>query len=519
MAGDPGAIPGINWTQVTPAERARLQGLIEHYRKKPHPFTACVRDNEKRFGPDRVKRICAVLKDLIEGGTDWRKGGKRSMEDAGRPLDAEETRALIEMAEGIRESEGRSYAFVEGLHPRNPVGPGGGRFKKKDGAAKPTERRKTIRWGGHVHTKESLLARLKQTGVPVEAWAWKHKAAARSLGIPVPATMPTAALRRLQHVVRRASDVASRTKAKPKGKPVPMGAERVLSEDEAREFAFDESKVRREAKGTRVGGRFAKKFDLLARADAKRAAAGDNVIHARDDEATSAALNAGELRRAGPTVMVDVGQPRLPVEITPKGRESLRKMRVENRNAADRANLRLSPEAKVSRVVARNARERQRPTTPKASKADVTKGSRWKSPTGATVTVTDVRPEQGDLVYRKDGANVSQRTAISGFLRSYRPAGSDPLSGGGPSQGSSATRAFLTRDELSAAVDGGDVDRIERAIAATESVRRRLQRERRASTDPSERGRTSIAVEGLADEIARMKLALPAAKAARRLRS
>jgi hypothetical protein len=137
---DVGAVPGINWTQVTPEERKKLQGLIEHYRKKPHPFTACVRDNTKRFGHERATRICAVLKDLIHGGTGWRKGGKRKMTEAADVLTAEETRALIEQAEAIieesdklRRMEEREYArFDPRLHPRHARGTSqGGKFAKK----------------------------------------------------------------------------------------------------------------------------------------------------------------------------------------------------------------------------------------------------------------------------------------------------------------------------------------------------------------------------------------------------
>ena len=51
-----------------------ISNLIRHYMKKPHPFTACVRDNRKRFGP-RTEAICAGLKDLATGTHSWRKGG------------------------------------------------------------------------------------------------------------------------------------------------------------------------------------------------------------------------------------------------------------------------------------------------------------------------------------------------------------------------------------------------------------------------------------------------------------
>jgi hypothetical protein len=50
-----------------PAAREKLKPLIEHYMSKPHPFTSCVRDNEKRFGKDRAERICATLKRMGQG--------------------------------------------------------------------------------------------------------------------------------------------------------------------------------------------------------------------------------------------------------------------------------------------------------------------------------------------------------------------------------------------------------------------------------------------------------------------
>ena len=57
---------------ASPADRAKLRGLLAHYRKKKHPFRACVRDNTKRFGKDGAERICATLKDIIEGNPYWR---------------------------------------------------------------------------------------------------------------------------------------------------------------------------------------------------------------------------------------------------------------------------------------------------------------------------------------------------------------------------------------------------------------------------------------------------------------
>lgn len=82
--------PGTNWKQVTPKARKQLGGILAHYRKMARPFTACVRDNRKRFG-DRAERVCAVVKDLNERSTKWRKGGKKKLSE----LSDDELGALI----------------------------------------------------------------------------------------------------------------------------------------------------------------------------------------------------------------------------------------------------------------------------------------------------------------------------------------------------------------------------------------------------------------------------------------
>ena len=61
---------------VTAADKKKLRPLMRHYAKMKHPFTACVRDNRKRFGA-RTEEYCAVLKDLIVGNTKWRGKGKK----------------------------------------------------------------------------------------------------------------------------------------------------------------------------------------------------------------------------------------------------------------------------------------------------------------------------------------------------------------------------------------------------------------------------------------------------------
>lgn len=61
---------------VSPADKKKLRPLLRHYAKMKHPFTACVRDNRKRFGT-HTEEYCAVLKDLITGTTKWRGKGKK----------------------------------------------------------------------------------------------------------------------------------------------------------------------------------------------------------------------------------------------------------------------------------------------------------------------------------------------------------------------------------------------------------------------------------------------------------
>lgn len=63
---------------VSPADKKKLSGLLKHYAKKAHPFSACKRDQVKHgLSPEHANRRCAVLKDIIRGNTKWRKGGKK----------------------------------------------------------------------------------------------------------------------------------------------------------------------------------------------------------------------------------------------------------------------------------------------------------------------------------------------------------------------------------------------------------------------------------------------------------
>jgi hypothetical protein len=111
--------PGTDIARNQAAARGPLRHLIAFYMKKPHPFTACVRDNTKRFGPDRAKRVCAVLKDLGEGTTKWRSGGKKMMKAEDVSDELVETWALalgsvgvthddiVFLAKALEDTEGR----------------------------------------------------------------------------------------------------------------------------------------------------------------------------------------------------------------------------------------------------------------------------------------------------------------------------------------------------------------------------------------------------------------------------
>lgn len=78
-----------NADRVGPDARKHLKGILNHYRPMAHPWTACVRDNTKRFGPEGAKKVCSVLTDLEKGTTKWRKGG-------GKKMHASEDMAVLE---------------------------------------------------------------------------------------------------------------------------------------------------------------------------------------------------------------------------------------------------------------------------------------------------------------------------------------------------------------------------------------------------------------------------------------
>lgn len=120
--------PGTNWKQVGPAAKKKLGGILGKYAKSAHPFTDCVKDNTKRFGPEGAKKVCAVDKDLIRKSTNWRKGGKSveaellaMVEKAELRLEAVDTtlgdgavQAIVQASELVRESEqGSAAALVD----------------------------------------------------------------------------------------------------------------------------------------------------------------------------------------------------------------------------------------------------------------------------------------------------------------------------------------------------------------------------------------------------------------------
>ncbi len=65
-----------------PRKMAYLRPLLKHFAKSQHPFTDCVKGVMKHYGPGRSERICAVLKDILRQGVNWRGHPER---DHGSP--------------------------------------------------------------------------------------------------------------------------------------------------------------------------------------------------------------------------------------------------------------------------------------------------------------------------------------------------------------------------------------------------------------------------------------------------
>ena len=108
--------PGINWLQVSPDARKRINPIVQHYRKSAHPFSECVRDNTKRFGPERAKRVCAVVKDMGQGRTTWRKGGGKVAEELAALAAAGVAR--LEVVESTLGADAVRALIVEALEAR-----------------------------------------------------------------------------------------------------------------------------------------------------------------------------------------------------------------------------------------------------------------------------------------------------------------------------------------------------------------------------------------------------------------
>jgi hypothetical protein len=109
--------------QVSPTARKRINPIVQHYGKMAHPFTACVRDNTKRFGPERAKRICAVVKDMARGGTGWRgetKDSEAIYREAMRLAD--EALASLHRVEGIVGRRGVRILVRDALTARGDDG-------------------------------------------------------------------------------------------------------------------------------------------------------------------------------------------------------------------------------------------------------------------------------------------------------------------------------------------------------------------------------------------------------------
>jgi len=77
-----------NYQKVTanPRSMGYLRFLLRHYAKSPTPWRDCYKDNLKRFGPEKTKGLCGVLKDTLRQTSYWRgKKGHSKVPDAGAP--------------------------------------------------------------------------------------------------------------------------------------------------------------------------------------------------------------------------------------------------------------------------------------------------------------------------------------------------------------------------------------------------------------------------------------------------
>ena len=65
----------LTQADVSPEDKKKLHGILKWMAKSPKPFTKCY-DALLAHGwsTDRAKKTCAVLKDIVRGTTQWRKG-------------------------------------------------------------------------------------------------------------------------------------------------------------------------------------------------------------------------------------------------------------------------------------------------------------------------------------------------------------------------------------------------------------------------------------------------------------
>jgi thioredoxin reductase len=428
-----GGKPGVNWKQVSPENRKKLNGLIEHYRKMPRPFTSCVRDNTKRFGPDGAKRVCAVLKDLMHGGTDWR-GERKHGEHEPDYLTHEELAAVIEQAEAIMGER----KFFDPAQLRVAAGGAGGGRWTRGGDNTPT-REATVRWAGKQMNRKQLLAQLKADGVPQDAWAWRHKAAARKLGIPVPTKQPAAKIRKVEKISDRiATNKTKRRKASAKAatatprKAAPRAGSLMYEE---REF-FDApamlsgmsteakrlrvSKQLRAPKGTAIGGRWIK---ILQAADAQKKGPGSNEITVAGNDRVEADRLAefGNLKKKVEVIPatfqgglpggIPLSRPRAieTYEITPKGQKVLASARADRkmfRSGPDEGppRTRTTPSTPADRQRRRAAVKSAAAKPPRADQALVDAKVASRTPLGDLFATTARTPENRELLDRLGSA-------------------------------------------------------------------------------------------------------------------
>lgn len=102
-----------NWKAVSPEHRKKINPIVQHYGKMAHPFTACVNDitgktiGGKPVTRERAERICAVVKDMGERTTKWRKGkGGGKMQEAAADEAAFVESLFDEVMAPVLEAEG-----------------------------------------------------------------------------------------------------------------------------------------------------------------------------------------------------------------------------------------------------------------------------------------------------------------------------------------------------------------------------------------------------------------------------